>query len=96
MRVLFVLSNSETAFWLSELTSPSATAPDPSAASRSIPKQPERRQGRVGSYGDPCAYNSTEPPKAISSVKGSCLDKTLVAKTATLRLRDVNLVGRTL
>ena len=47
MKVLFVLSNSETAFWLSELTHPYWHLTE-----RGVEvdlSQPERRQGRVGS-----------------------------------------------
>ena len=88
MKVLFVLSNSETAFWLSELTHPYWHLTERGVeVDLSSPNG-----GKVvwDPYSDPYFKNSTEPDDLVS--KGFLSDKTLVAKLdTTLRLRDVNL-----
>ena len=87
MRVLFVLSNSETAFWLSELTHPYWHLIERGVeVDLSSP-----HGGKVvwDPYSDPYFKNSTEPDDLVS--KGFLSDKALVAKLdTTLRLRDVN------
>ena len=88
MKVLFILSNSETAFWLSELTHPYWHLTERGVeVDLSSPNG-----GKVvwDPYSDPYFKNSTEPDDLVS--KGFLSDKTLVAKLdTTLRLRDVNL-----
>jgi putative intracellular protease/amidase len=88
MRALFVLSNSETAFWLSELTHPYWHLTERGVeVDLSSPNG-----GRVvwDPYSDPYFENSTEPDDLVS--KGFLSDKALVARLgATLRLRDVDL-----
>jgi putative intracellular protease/amidase len=88
MRALFVLSNSETAFWLSEVTHPYWHLTERGVeVDLSSPNG-----GRVvwDPYSDPYFENSTEPDDLVS--KGFLSDKALVARLdATLRLRDVDL-----
>jgi putative intracellular protease/amidase len=88
MKVLFIISSSETAFWLSEVTHPywhfiergvSVDFASPSG-------------GKVvyDPYSDPYFEHSTEPDDLVS--KGFLSDKNLVAKLhATLKLKDVDL-----
>src|ERR1700722_12388672 len=88
MKVLFIISSSETAFWLSEVTHPywhfiergvSVDFASPSG-------------GRVvyDPYSDPYFEHSTEPDDLVS--KGFLSDKNLVAKLeTTLKLKDVDL-----
>src|ERR1700689_4326126 len=87
MRVLFILSNSETAFWLSELTHPYWHLTERGVEiDLSSPKG-----GKVvwDPYSDPYFKNSTEPDDLVS--KGFLSDKALVAKLAsTLKLADVD------
>ena len=88
MKVLFILSNSETAFWLSELTHPYWHLTERGVEVDICSPQ----GGKVvwDPYSDPYFKNSTEPGDLVS--KGFLSDKALVAKLdATLRLRDVNL-----
>ena len=88
MKVLFILSNSETAFWLSELTHPYWHLTERGVeVDICSPKG-----GKVvwDPYSDPYFEHSTEPDDLVS--KGFLSDKALVAKLdATLRLRDIGL-----
>ena len=88
MKVLFIVSNSETAFWLSELTHPYWHLTE-----RGVEVDicsPNGGKVVWDPYSDPYFENSTEPDDLVS--KGFLSDKALVAKLdATLRLRDVNL-----
>ncbi|HKN29118.1 MAG TPA: hypothetical protein VJY34_15020 [Roseiarcus sp.] len=88
MRVLFILSNSETAFWLSELTHPYWHLTERGVeVDFASPKG-----GKVvwDPYSDPYFKNSTEPDDLVS--KGFLSEKALVTKLdATLRLREVDL-----
>ena len=88
MKALFILSNSETAFWLSELTHPYWHL-----TKRGVEvdfSSPHGGKVVWDPYSDPYFKNSTEPGDLVS--KGFLSDQTLVAKLdATLRLRDVNL-----
>jgi putative intracellular protease/amidase len=88
MRVLFIISNSETAFWLSEVTHPfwhlTERGVDVDFASPN--------GGKVVSdqYSDPYFEHSTEPEDLVS--KGFLSDSELVAKLdTTLKLADVDL-----
>ena len=88
MKVLFILSNSETAFWLSELTHPYWHLTERGVeVDICSPKG-----GKVvwDPYSDPYFEHSTEPDDLVS--KGFLSDEALVAKLdATLRLRDISL-----
>ncbi len=86
MRALFVLSNSETAFWLSELTHPYWHLTERGVeVDLSSPNG-----GRVvwDPYSDPYFENSTEPDDLVS--KGFLSDKALVARTRC----DLEVAGR--
>jgi putative intracellular protease/amidase len=88
MRVLFIISNSETAFWLSEVTHPywhlterGVEVDFASPAGGKVVYDP---------YSDPYFEHSTEPDDLVS--KGFLSDKELVTKLDnTLKLRDVDL-----
>jgi putative intracellular protease/amidase len=88
MRVLFIISNSETAFWLSEVTHPYWHLIE-----RGVEVDfASPRGGKVvwDPYSDPNSANSTEPDDLVS--KGFLSDRALVAKLErTLTLKDVDL-----
>jgi putative intracellular protease/amidase len=88
VKVLFIISNSNTAFWLSEVTHPYWHFTERSVeVDFAIPAG-----GKVvyDPYSDPYFDRSTEPDDLVS--KSFLSDKTLVAKLdATLRLKDVDL-----
>jgi putative intracellular protease/amidase len=88
MRVLFIISSSETAFWLSEVTHPYWHLTERGVAiDFASPKG-----GKVvwDPYSDPYFKDSTEPDDLVS--KGFLSDKALVAKLDNTRvLKDVNL-----
>jgi putative intracellular protease/amidase len=90
MKVLFVVSSSETAFWLSELTHPFWHLTE-----RGIEidiASPKGGKVVYDPYSDPYFKNSMEPDDLVS--KGFLSDKTLVARLqTTLKLKDVNLDG---
>ena len=88
MKVLFIISNSETAFWLSEVTHPywhlTERGVEVDFAS------PDGGKVVFDPYSDPYFAGSTEPDDLVS--KGFLSDTALVAKlNATLRLRNVDL-----
>jgi putative intracellular protease/amidase len=88
MKVLFVISNSETAFWLSEVTHPywhlTERGVDVDFAS------PQGGKVIFDPYSDPYFEKSTEPEDLVS--KGFLSDKTLKGKLdTTLKLKDVDL-----
>ena len=88
MKVLFIISNSETAFWLSEVTHPywhlterGVEVDFASPAGGKVVYDP---------YSDPYFQHSTEPDDLVS--KGFLSDEKLVAKLEkTLKLKDVDL-----
>ena len=88
MKVLFIISNSETAFWLSEVTHPywhlterGVQIDFASPAGGKVVWDP---------YSDPYFKNSTEPDDLVS--KGFLSDSTLRSKLeSTLKLKDVEL-----
>jgi putative intracellular protease/amidase len=90
MKVLFIISSSETAFWLSEVTHPywhlterGVEIDFASPAGGKVVYDP---------YSDPYFANSTEADDLVS--KGFLSDTELVAKLgATLKLKDVDLNG---
>src|SRR5271154_1739321 len=88
MKVLFVISNSDTAFWLSEVTHPYWHL-----AERGVEVDFASPQGGkvvFDPYSDPYFEKSTEPDDLVS--KGFLSDKALAAKLdTTLKLKDVNL-----
>jgi putative intracellular protease/amidase len=88
MKILFVISNSETAFWLSEVTHPYWHLIE-----RGIEvdfASPNGGKVVYDPYSDPYFKQSTESEDLVS--KGFLSDKNLVAKLATtLKLRDVDL-----
>jgi putative intracellular protease/amidase len=88
MKVLFVISNSETAFWLSEVTHPYWHL-----AERGVGVDFASPQGGkvvFDPYSDPYFEKSTESEDLVS--KGFLSDKTLKAKLdTTLKLKDVDL-----
>jgi putative intracellular protease/amidase len=88
MRVLFIISGSDTAFWLSEVTHPYWHLIE-----RGVEVDfASPAGGKVvwDQYSDPYFKNSTEPGDLVS--KGFLSDKTLRAKLdATLVLKDVDL-----
>jgi putative intracellular protease/amidase len=90
MKVLFVISSSDTAFWLSEVTHPYWHLTE-----RGIEvdfASPAGGKVVYDPYSDPYFEHSTEPDDLVS--KGFLSDKQLVAKLdKTLRLRDVELDG---
>jgi putative intracellular protease/amidase len=88
MKVLFIISNSDTAFWLSEVTHPywhlTERGVEVDFASPAGGKVVYDR------YSDPYFEHSTEADDLVS--KGFLSDKALVAKLdATLKLKDVDL-----
>ncbi|MDQ0472711.1 type 1 glutamine amidotransferase domain-containing protein [Labrys wisconsinensis] len=88
MKVLFVISNSETAFWLSEVTHPYWHLIE-----RGVEvdfASPKGGKVVYDSYSDPHFEHSLEAEDLVS--KGFLSDKGLVAKfETTLKLADVNL-----
>jgi putative intracellular protease/amidase len=88
MRVLFIISSSETAFWLSEVTHPYWHLTE-----RGIEvdfASPGGGKVVYDPYSDPYFKNSTEPEDLVS--KGFLSDQSLVAKfETTLKLKDVDL-----
>jgi putative intracellular protease/amidase len=90
MKVLFIISSSETAFWLSEVTHPywhlterGVEVDFASPAGGKVVYDP---------YSDPYFKNTTEADDLVS--KGFLSDKELVAKLdTTLKLKDVDLEG---
>jgi putative intracellular protease/amidase len=88
MRVLFIISSSDTAFWLSEVTHPywhlterGVVVDFASPAGGKVVYDP---------YSDPYFDNSTEPDDLVS--KGFLSDKKLVAKLGnTVKLADIDL-----
>jgi putative intracellular protease/amidase len=88
MKVLFVISNSETAFWLSEVTHPYWHLTE-----RGVEVDFASPQGGkvvFDPYSDPYFEKSTEPEDLVS--KGFLADKILKGKLdTTLKLRDVDL-----
>jgi putative intracellular protease/amidase len=88
MRVLFIISGSDTAFWLSEVTHPywhlTERGVDVDLAS------PNGGKVVYDPYSDPYFEHSTESEDLVS--KGFLSDKALVAKLeTTLKLKDVDL-----
>jgi putative intracellular protease/amidase len=90
MKVLFIISSSETAFWLSEVTHPYWHLTERGVeVDFASPKG-----GKVvwDPYSDPYFENSTEPEDLVS--KGFLSDQKLLAKLqTTLSLKDVDLDG---
>jgi putative intracellular protease/amidase len=90
MKVLFIISSSETAFWLSEVTHPYWHL-----AERGVGvdfASPAGGKVVYDPYSDPYFKNSTEADDLVS--KGFLSDKELVAKLdKTLKLKDVDLDG---
>jgi putative intracellular protease/amidase len=90
MKVLFIISSSETAFWLSEVTHPYWHL-----AERGVGvdfASPAGGKVVYDPYSDPYFKNSTEADDLVS--KGFLSDKELVAKLGkTLKLKDVDLDG---
>src|ERR1700722_15332751 len=88
MKVLFIISSSDTAFWLSEVTHPYWHL-----AERSVEidfASPGGGKVVYDPYSDPYFEHSTEPEDLVS--KGFLSDQTLVAKLeTTLKLADVDL-----
>src|ERR1700691_4771674 len=86
MKVLFIISSSETAFWLSEVTHPywhlTERGVDVDFAS------PDGGKVVCDQYSDPYFEHSTEPNDLVS--KGFLSDEALVAELdTTLKLADV-------
>src|SRR5580704_18085289 len=88
MLVLFIISSSDTAFWLSEVTHPYWHLTE-----RGVEidfASPTGGKVVYDPYSDPYFENSTEADDLVS--KGFLSDKKLVAKLAsTLKLKDVDL-----
>jgi len=88
MKVLFIISNSETAFWLSEVTHPYWHLIE-----RGVEvdfASPDGGEVVYDSYSDPYFEHSLEAEDIVS--KGFLSDKDLVAKfETTLKLADLNL-----
>jgi len=88
MKVLFIISNSETAFWLSEVTHPYWHLTE-----RGVKvdfASPKGGKVVYDPYSDPYFANTTEPEDLVS--KGFLSDPALVARLeTTLKLRDVDL-----
>ncbi len=88
MKVLFIISNSETAFWLSEVTHPYWHLTE-----REVEvdfASPKGGKVVFDPYSDPYFEKSTEPNDLVS--KGFLSDKTLAAKLeSTLKLSEVDL-----
>jgi putative intracellular protease/amidase len=88
MRVLFIISNSETAFWLSEVTHPYWHLTERGVAVDFA--SPGGGKVVYDQYSDPYFKDSTEPEDLVS--KGFLSDQALVAKfETTLKLKDVDL-----
>jgi putative intracellular protease/amidase len=90
MKVLFIISSSDTAFWLSEVTHPywhlTERGVEVDFAS------PAGGKVLFDPYSDPYFEHSTEPEDLVS--KGFLSDRSLVAKLeTTLKLKDVDLDG---
>jgi putative intracellular protease/amidase len=88
MKVLFIISNSDTAFWLSEVTHPYWHLTE-----REVEvdfASPNGGKVVFDPYSDPYFEKSTEPNDLVS--KGFLSDKTLAAKLeSTLKLSEVDL-----
>jgi putative intracellular protease/amidase len=88
MKVLFIISSSDTAFWLSEVTHPYWHLTE-----RGVEidfASPKGGKVVYDPYSDPYFANSTEREDLVS--KGFLSDKTLVAKLeSTLKLKEVDL-----
>src|ERR1700728_1596224 len=88
MRVLFIISSSETAFWLSEVTHPYWHLVERGVEVNFA--SPEGGKVVYDPYSDPYFANSTEPEDLVS--KGFLSDPKLVAKLdTTLKLSKVDL-----
>ena len=88
MRTLFIISGSETAFWLSEVTHPYWHLIERGVVVDFA--SPEGGKVVWDPYSDPHSPNSLEPEDLVS--KGFLSDKSLVARLeTTLRLKDVDL-----
>jgi putative intracellular protease/amidase len=88
MKVLFIISNSETAFWLSEVTHPYWHLTERGV--RIDFASPAGGKVVWDPYSDPYFKNSTEPDDLVS--KGFLSDSTLRARLeSTLKLQDVDL-----
>jgi putative intracellular protease/amidase len=88
MKVLFVISNSETAFWLSEVTHPYWHLTEREVGVDFA--SPQGGKVVFDPYSDPYFEKSTESEDLVS--KGFLSDKTLKAKLdTTLKLKDVDL-----
>jgi putative intracellular protease/amidase len=90
MKALFIISSSDTAFWLSEVTHPYWHLIERGVAVDFA--SPAGGKVTYDPYSDPYFEHSTEPEDLVS--KGFLSDKTLVAKLeTTLVLKDVELDG---
>jgi putative intracellular protease/amidase len=90
MKVLFIMSNSDTAFWLSEVTHPYWHLTERGVAVDFA--SPDGGKVVFDQYSDPYFKDSMEPYDLVS--KGFLSDRALVTKLdTTLRLRDVDLGG---
>ena len=88
MKVLFIISSSETAFWLSEVTHPYWHLTERGVAVDFA--SPSGGKVVFDRYSDPYSEQSMEPDDLVS--KGFLSDKVLVARLdSTLRLADVDL-----
>jgi putative intracellular protease/amidase len=88
MRVLFIISNSATAFWLSEVTHPYWHFTERGVAVDFA--SPAGGKVVYDPYSDPYFKDSTEPEDLVS--KGFLSDKELVAKLdTTMSLKDIDL-----
>jgi putative intracellular protease/amidase len=88
MRVLFIISSSDTAFWLSEVTHPYWHLTERGVAVDFA--SPAGGKVVYDPYSDPYFDNSTEPDDLVS--KGFLSDKKLVAKLGnTVKLADIDL-----
>ena len=90
MKVLFIISSSETAFWLSEVTHPYWHLIERGVQVNFA--SPSGGKVIYDPYSDPYFKNSTEPEDLVS--KGFLSEQGLVAKLeTTLKLADVDLAG---
>lgn len=88
MKILFIISGSDTAFWLSEVTHPYWHFIERGVVVDFA--SPQGGKVVYDPYSDPYFANSTEPEDLVS--KGFLSDKALVAKLdSTLKLKDVAL-----
>jgi putative intracellular protease/amidase len=88
MKVLFIISSSDTAFWLSEVTHPYWHLTE--RGIEVVFSSPAGGKVVYDPYSDPYFKNSTEPEDLVS--KGFLSDKALVGKLEkTLVLKDVDL-----